>query len=117
MQIRFSAGTGATLEHMFVETHDIDAMGPRDTVAEVQRSERPVLRLVHDAEREREAQAIILRLVLTERPSELRIEAVVARIGDVELAVRAITTLVELGILERTVVVGVVGGEVEVAVA
>ena len=86
-------------EHMFVETHDIDAMEPRDTVAEVKRSERPALRLVHDADREREAQAIILRLVLTERPSELRIEAVIARIGDVELAVRAITTLVEGGLL------------------
>lgn len=99
MQIRFSAGTGATLEHMFVETHDIDASEPRDTVAEVKRSERPVLRLVHDADREREAQAIILRLVLSERPSELRLEAVIARIGDVELAVRAITTLVEGGLL------------------
>jgi hypothetical protein len=84
---------------MFVETHDIDAIGPRDTVAEVKRSERPVLRLVHDADREREAQAIILRLVLTERPSELRIEAVIARIGDVQLAVRAITSLVEGGLL------------------
>jgi len=85
---------------MFVETHEIDAMEPRDTVAEVQRSERPArLRLVHDADREREAQAIILRLVLSERPSELRIEAVIARIGNVELAVRAITTLVEGGLL------------------
>lgn len=85
---------------MFVETHEIDAMEPRDTVAEVKRSERPVrLRLVHDADREREAQAIILRLVLSERPSELRIEAVIARIGNVELAVRAITTLVEGGLL------------------
>jgi len=75
-------------------------MEPRDTVAEVKRNERPVrLRLVHDADREREAQAIILRLVLTERPSELRIEAVIARIGDVELAVRAITALVEGGLL------------------
>jgi hypothetical protein len=96
---RFPAGAGGTIEHMFVETHDIDALEPRDTVAEVKRSERPVLRLVHDAEREREAQAIILRLVLSERPSELRIEAVIARIGDVELAVRAITTLVEGGLL------------------
>ena len=84
---------------MFVETHDIHALEPRDTVAEVKRGERPVLRLVHDAEREREAQAIILRLVLTERPSELRIEAVIARIGDIDLAVRAITTLVEGGLL------------------
>jgi len=84
---------------MFVESHDIDALEPRDTVAEVKRSERPVLRLVHDAEREREAQAIILRLVLTERPVELRIEAVMARIGDVEMAARAITTLVEAGLL------------------
>jgi hypothetical protein len=85
---------------MFVETHDIDALEPRDTVAEVKRNERPVrLRIVHDADREREAQAIILRLVLTERPSELRLEAVMARIGDVELAARAITTLVEGGLL------------------
>lgn len=85
---------------MFVETHDIHAIGPRDTVAEVKPSERPVrLRIVHDADREREAQAIILRLVLTERPSELRIEAVMARIGDVELAARAITALVEGGLL------------------
>jgi hypothetical protein len=85
---------------MFVETHDIDALEPRDSVAEVKRNERPVrLRIVHDADREREAQAIILRLVLTERPSELRIEAVMARIGDVELAARAITTLVEGGLL------------------
>jgi hypothetical protein len=75
-------------------------MEPRDTVAEVKRSEGPVrLRLVHDADREREAQAIILRLVLTERPAELRIEAVIARIGDVQLAVRAITSLVEGGLL------------------
>jgi len=74
-------------------------MEPRDTVAEVKRSERPALRLVHDADREQKAQAIILRLILTERPSELRIEAVIARIGDVELAVRAITTLVEGGLL------------------
>ena len=95
-----SAGGAGTIEHMFVETHDIDAIGPRDTVAEVKRNERPVrLRIVHDADREREAQAIILRLVLTERPSELRIEAVMARIGDVELAARAITTLVEGGLL------------------
>lgn len=100
MQIRFSAGTGATLEHMFVETHEIDATEPRDNVAEVKQSERPTrLRLVHDADREREAQAIILRLVLSERPSELRIEAVIARIGEVELAVRAITALVEGGLL------------------
>jgi hypothetical protein len=84
---------------MFVETHDIDAIGPRGTVAEVKQNERPVLRIVHDADREREAQAIILRLVLAERPSELRIEAVMARIGDVELAARAITTLVEGGLL------------------
>ena len=85
---------------MFVETHDIDAMEPRDNVAEVKQSERPVrLRIVHDADREREAQAIIMRLVLSERPSELRIEAVMARIGDVELAARAITTLVEGGLL------------------
>jgi len=50
---------------MFVETHDIDAMEPRAEVAEVEQNERrPVLRIVHDADREREAQAIILRLVL-----------------------------------------------------
>jgi hypothetical protein len=84
---------------MFVETHDIDAIGLRDGIAEVEKSERPVLRIVHDADREREAQAIILRLVLTERPAELRIEAVMARIGDVEMAARAITALVEAGLL------------------
>jgi hypothetical protein len=78
----------------------------RDGVAEVEQNERPVLRVVHDAdrdrevaEREREAQAIILRLVLTERPAELRIEAVMARIGEVELAARAITALVHAGLL------------------
>jgi hypothetical protein len=72
----------------------------RDGVAEVEQGERrPVLRIVHDADREREAQAIILRLVLTERPAELRIEAVMARIGDVEMAARAITALVEAGLL------------------
>ena len=54
---------------------------------------------VHDADREREAQAIILRLVLTERPSELRIEAVMARIGEPHLAARAIPALVEAGLL------------------
>ncbi|HVX33429.1 MAG TPA: hypothetical protein VHA80_09850 [Solirubrobacterales bacterium] len=75
-------------------------MEPGDAVAEAKGSGAPPrLRLVHDAEREREAQAIVLRLVLAERPSELRIEAVIARIGDVELAVRAITTLVEGGLL------------------
>jgi hypothetical protein len=79
---------------MFVQTHDIDEIGLRDENAEVER-ERPVLRVVHDADREREAQAIILRLILTERPAELRIEAVMARIGEVELAARAITALVE----------------------
>jgi hypothetical protein len=86
---------------MFVETHDIDAIGLRDEVAEVEREERrrPVLRVVHDADREREAQAVILRLVLTERPAELRIEAVMARIGDVEMAARAITVLVDSGLL------------------
>jgi hypothetical protein len=88
---------------MFVETHDIDAMDLRDGVAEVKRNEgrRPLLRVVHDADREREAQAIILRLVLTERPAELRIEAVMARIGDVEMAARAITVLVESGLLVK----------------
>ncbi len=85
---------------MFVETHDIDAIGLRDEVAEVNTSGgRPRLRIVHDADREQEAQAIILRLVLSERPAELRIEAVMARIGDVELAARAITALVEAGLL------------------
>jgi hypothetical protein len=86
---------------MFVQTHDIDAIEPRDSVAEVEQSERrPVrLRVVHDIDREREAQAIILRLVLAERPAELRIEAVLARVGDVELGVRAITALVEAGLL------------------
>ena len=74
-------------------------MGPRDNVAEVEQNERPVLRIVHDAERDQEAQAIIMRLVLAERPSELRIEAVMARIGDVQLAARAITTLVLGGLL------------------
>src|SRR6202012_2619513 len=83
LQRRFSAGGGGTIEHMFVETHDIDAMDLRGGVAEVEQNEqRPVLRIVHDADREREAQAIILRLVLTERPAELRIEAVMARIGE-----------------------------------
>jgi hypothetical protein len=71
----------------------------RDNVTELKRTERPVLRVVHDADREREAQAIILRLVLTERPAELRIEAVMARIGDVPMAARAITALVEAGLL------------------
>ena len=99
MQIGFSAGSSATIEHMFVETHDIDAIELRDGVAEVEKSERPILRIVHDADREREAQKIILRLVLTERPAELRIEAVMARIGDVEMAARAITALVEGGLL------------------
>lgn len=85
---------------MFVETHDIDAIELRDEIAEVEQSEqRPVLRIVHDADREREAQAIILRLVLTERPAELRTCAVMARIGDVEMAARAITALVEAGLL------------------
>jgi hypothetical protein len=86
---------------MFVETHDIDATDLRGGVAEVEPQEirRPVLRIVHDADREREAQAIILRLVLTERPAELRIEAVMARIGDPHLAARAITALVEAGLM------------------
>lgn len=66
---------------------------------EPQEARRPVLRIVHDADREREAQAIILRLVLTERPAELRIEAVMARIGDPHLAARAITALVEAGLM------------------
>jgi hypothetical protein len=100
LQNGFSAEGGATIEHMFVETHDIDAMDLRGGVAEVEPNEgRPVLRIVHDADREREAQAIILRLVLTERPAELRIEAVMARIGEPHLAARAITALVEAGLL------------------
>jgi hypothetical protein len=100
LQNRFSAGSSATIEHMFVETHDIDAMDLRGGVAEVEPNERrPVLRIVHDADREREAQAIILRLVLTERPAELRIEAVMARIGEPHLAARAITALVEAGLM------------------
>jgi hypothetical protein len=72
----------------------------RDEVTELERTERrPVLRVVHDADREREAQAIILRLVLTERPAELRTCAVMARIGEPELAARAVDTLVEEGLL------------------
>jgi hypothetical protein len=75
-------------------------MDLRGGVAEVEQNEqRPVLRIVHDADREREAQAIILRLVLTERPAELRIEAVMARIGEPHLAARAITALVEAGLM------------------
>jgi hypothetical protein len=75
-------------------------MDLRGGVAEVEPNEqRPVLRIVHDADREREAQAIILRLVLTERPAELRIEAVMARIGEPHLAARAITALVEAGLM------------------
>lgn len=92
---------------MFVQTQDIDAIELRDEVAEANRSEtvrpiRPVrLRVVHDVDREREAQAIILRLLLTERPSELRIEAVLARIGEPELAARAVEALVEAGLVIR----------------
>jgi hypothetical protein len=89
---------------MFVQTQDIDAIELRDEVAETKRSEptRPVrLRVVHDVDREREAEAIILRLLLTERPSELRTCAVTARIGDPELAARAIDTLVDSGLLIR----------------
>ena len=86
---------------MFVQTDDIDAIELRDSVAEVKPSElRPVrLRVVHDRDKEREAQAIILRLVLTERPAELRTCAVMARIGDPELAARAVTSLIEAGLL------------------
>jgi hypothetical protein len=79
-------------------------MGLRDEATETNRSERmrPVrLRVVHDVDREREAQAIILRLVLAERPSELRIEAMIARIGEPELAGRAIEALVEAGLVIR----------------
>jgi hypothetical protein len=89
---------------MFVQTHDIDAIELRDEVAEANRSERsrPVrLRVVHDVDREREAQAIILRLVLAERPSELRIVAVMARIGEPQLAARAIEALAEAGLVIR----------------
>jgi hypothetical protein len=89
---------------MFVQTEDIHAQDLRDDVAEVKQIERrpPVrLRIVHDADREREAQAIILRLVLAERPAELRIEAVLARLGDPRLGARAVTALVEAGLLLR----------------
>lgn len=87
---------------MFVQTHDIDAQELRDQVAEVNTSERrPVLRVIHNVDREREAQAIILRLVLSERPSELRTCAVMARIGEPELATRAIAELVEAGLILR----------------
>jgi hypothetical protein len=89
---------------MFVQTEDIDAIGLRDEVAEANRSERtrPVrLRVVHDADREREAQAIILRLLLAERPAELRTCAVMARIGEPRLAARAIEDLVEAGLVIR----------------
>lgn len=92
---------------MFVETQEIDATKLRDEVAETNRSTtlrpaRPVrLRVVHDADREREAQAIILRLLLTERPSELRIEAVMARIGEPRLAAGAIEALADAGLVIR----------------
>lgn len=88
---------------MFVQTHDIDAIELRDSVAEAEQGERrPVrLRVVHDIDREREAQAIILRLVLAERPAELRIEAVLMRLGDIDLARRAVDALVEDGLLIR----------------
>lgn len=89
---------------MFVETEDINAIKLRDQVAETGRSApaRPVrLRVVHDVDREREAQAVILRLLLAERPSELRIEAVMARIGEPRLAARAIEGLVESGLALR----------------
>lgn len=89
---------------MFVQTQDIDALGLRDEVAEANRSERtrPVrLRVVHDVDREQEAQAIILRLILAERPSELRTCAVIARIGEPELAGRAIEALVDAGLVIR----------------
>ena len=55
--------------------------------------------MVHDVDRDREAQGVILRLVLSETPAELRIEAVLARVGDVDLGVRAVTALVETGLL------------------
>jgi hypothetical protein len=86
---------------MFVQTHEVDAIGLRDGVVEAERDERrPVrLRVVHDIDRDRTAQATILRLVLSETPAELRIEAVLARVGDVDLGVRAVTALVEAGLL------------------
>jgi hypothetical protein len=101
LQIGFAAGSAGTIEHMFVQTDDIDAIELRDGVAEVKPSElRPVrLRVVHDRDKEREAQAIILRLVLTERPAELRTCAVMARIGEPELAARAVASLIEAGLL------------------
>ena len=88
---------------MFVETEDINAIGPRDVVAEVNETKRhpPVLRVVRDIDREGEAQAIILRLLLSERPAELRTCAVMARIGDPELAVRAIASLIAGGLVLR----------------
>jgi hypothetical protein len=89
---------------MFVQTQEIDAIELRDAVAEANQIERrrPVrLRVVHDIDREREAQAIILRLILAERPAELRTEAVLARIGEPELASRAIDALVDVGLLVR----------------
>lgn len=89
---------------MFVQTQDIDAREIRDEVVEIGRSERPRavrLRVVRDVDREQEAQAIILRLVLTERPAELRTCAVMARIGEPELAERAIDALVDAGLLCR----------------
>jgi hypothetical protein len=87
---------------MFVQTEDINATELRDeSVVEVKKIGRPVLRVIHDADREREAQAIILRLLLTERPAELRTVAVMARIGDPELAARAVTALVEAGLVLR----------------
>ncbi len=89
---------------MFVQTEDINAIGLRDEIAGGNRSERPRpirLRVVHDADREREAQAIILRLLLTERPSELRLEAVMARIGEPRLAARAVEALADAGLVVR----------------
>lgn len=89
---------------MFVETQEINATELRGEVVEAKRSTavRPVrLRVVHDADREREAQAIILRLLLTERPSELRTCAVVARIGESRLAARALESLVDAGLVIR----------------
>jgi hypothetical protein len=89
---------------MFVQSQEIDAIELRDAVAEVNRIERrrPVrLRVVHDIDREREAEAIILRLILAERPSELRTCAVMARIGEPEMATRAIDSLVDAGLVVR----------------
>lgn len=79
-------------------------MGLRDEVTETKRSEprRPArLRVVHDVDRELRAQATILRLLLSERPAELRTCALMARIGEPELAGRAVEALVGAGLVIR----------------